>query len=230
MKEEIYKLSNIGICYQKAGTLPWKVNKFWALENVSFSIYRGETVGIIGCNGSGKSTLLRLLAGITSPDKGKLFSKAKSSTLLSLGAGFDVRLTGIQNIYLNGLLLGISKKDIKEKIEDIKELADIGAAIYEPVKTYSTGMRSRLGFSIAYHVDAEVILLDEVLAPGDEKFRLKATTLIKEKIKEESRTTILVTHSLGLVEELCDRVVHIENRKNLDELPVTESIQRYKKV
>ena len=226
MKEMIFDLKNIGMCYRKAASLPWSCNKFWALKDVSFSVHRGETVGVIGRNGAGKSTLLKILADIIKPDIGSITRANVTVTMQSLGAGFDPRLTGRQNISLSGLLLGMDKQHIVQRIEKIIELADIGEFINEPIKSYSSGMRARLGFSIAYYVDTDVILIDEALAAGDYAFKVKATELIKEKI-ESDRTVVLVTHSMDMVRQLCDRVIQIENGRSLPELPVSQSIERY---
>ena len=147
-------------------------------------------------------------------------------TMQSLGAGFDPRLTGRQNIFLNGLLLGMDKRRIHQRVDDIISLADIGEFIDEPVKHYSTGMRARLGFAIAYFVDTDIILIDEALAAGDQAFKAKASNLIKEKIKSD-HTVVLVSHSMPMVKELCDRVIQIESGRSLPELAVQDSIQRY---
>ena len=226
MEDIIFDLQNIGMCYRKSASLPWKGNKFWALHDVSFRVYRGQTVGIIGRNGAGKSTLLKIMAGIIKPDKGKINRAKVSITMQSLGAGFDPRLTGRQNIFLNGLLLGMEKKHIRKCVDKIIELADIGDFIDEPIKHYSDGMRSRLGFSIAYYVDTDVMLIDEALAAGDQAFKEKASELIKEKIKSD-RTVILVSHAIPTIEELCDRVIQIENGHSLPELSVEKTIERY---
>ena len=226
MEDIIFNLQNIGMCYKKAASLPWKGNKFWALHDVSFQVKRGQTVGIIGRNGAGKSSLLKVMAGIIKPDKGIITRAKVTITMQSLGAGFDPRLTGRQNIFLNGLLLGMEKKHIQKCVDEIIALADIGDFIDEPIKHYSSGMRSRLGFSIAYYVDADVILIDEALATGDQAFKEKASVLIKEKIKSD-RTVILVSHSISTVEELCDRAIQIENGHTLSELPVEKTIKRY---
>ena len=226
MEELIFNLQNIGMCYRKAASMPWNGNKFWALHDVSFEVYRGQTVGIIGRNGAGKSTLLKVMAGIIMPDKG-IISRAKVTiTMQSLGAGFDPRLTGRQNIFLNGLLLGMEKKHIQKCVDKIIELADIGDFIDEPIKHYSDGMRSRLGFSIAYYVDTDVMLIDEALAAGDHAFQEKASELIKKKIKSD-HTVILVSHSIPTIQELCDRVIQIEEGRSLPELPVEQTIKRY---
>jgi lipopolysaccharide transport system ATP-binding protein len=226
MNKIIYNLQNIGICYRKAASLPWKSNKFWALHDVSFKVYRGQTLGVIGRNGAGKSTLLKILAGIFRPDTGSIYHADSTVSLQSLGAGFDPRLTGRQNIFLNGLLLGMDKPYIVERINDIVALADIGDFIDEPINHYSSGMRARLSFSIAYHVNADIILIDEALATGDQAFKQMATGLIKDKIKSD-HTVILVSHSMNLVKELCDRVIQIESGHSLPEFSVEESIQRY---
>lgn len=214
------------MCYRKAASLPWSRNKFWALKDVSFSVHRGETVGVIGRNGAGKSTLLKILADIIKPDIGSITRANVTVTMQSLGAGFDPRLTGRQNISLSGLLLGMDKQHIVQRIEKIIELADIGEFINEPIKSYSSGMRARLGFSIAYHVDTDVMLIDEALAAGDHAFKAKASELIKEKIKSD-HTVVLVTHSMDMVRELCDRVILIENGHSLPELPIDQTIDRY---
>lgn len=226
MEEMIFDAQNMGICYQKAASLPWRNGKFWALHDVSFRVYRGQTVGVIGRNGAGKSTLLKVLAGIIHPDRGTLRRANVAVTMQSLGAGFDPRLTGRQNIYLSGLLLGMGRSLITSRMEEIIELADIGHFIDEPIKHYSSGMRARLGFSIAYHVNAEVILIDEVLAVGDQAFKKQASRLIGEKINS-NHTVVLVTHVMGMVKELCQRVIHIERGRSLPELSVEESIERY---
>jgi len=228
MKDIIFDLLNIGICYRKAASLPWKSNKFWALHDVSLQVNSGETVGIIGRNGAGKSTLLKILAGIIKPDRGLINRADVTVTMQSLGAGFDERLTGRRNIFLSGLLLGMDKKQISKRVDEIIELADIGEFIDEPIKYYSSGMRSRLGFSIAYYVDTDVILIDEALAMGDQSFKEKSSELIKVKIKSD-RTVVLVSHDMPTVKELCNRVIQIENGRSLEELSVEESVERYLK-
>ena len=226
MKELVFDLQNIGVYYRKAASLPWRTNKFWALHDVSFKVYRGQTLGVIGRNGAGKSTLLKILAGIIQPDTGTIQRADMTVTMQSVGAGFDPRLTGQQNIFLNGLLLGMEKQHIVERIDDIIALADIGDFIDEPVKHYSTGMRARLGFAIAYYVDMDIILIDEALSAGDQAFKEKASELIKDKIKSD-HTVIMVTHSMNLVKELCDRVIQIESGHSFQELGVQHSVQRY---
>ncbi len=228
MNDVIYELSNVAVYYKKVAVVPWlNTGKFWALKDVSFQVKRGETVGVIGRNGAGKSTLLKIIAGILEPDRGKIKrSSHLQSTMLSLGAGFDFYLTGRQNIILNGLLLGISKKDIKKKIDSIIELADIKDFIDEPIRHYSTGMQARLGFAIAYHADADVILIDETLAVGDQEFQEKSGNLIKEKI-ESDHTVVLVSHSFPIIKSLCDRIIWIEDGVSMPEMPVAETMNKY---
>lgn len=226
-QDTIFKLHHIGACYRKRTSLPWKDNKFWALHDVSFDVIAGQTVGIIGRNGAGKSTLLKILAGIIMPDRGTICRRADVTvTMQSVGAGFDDRLTGRQNIFLSGLLLGMDKPSIANRVDEIIRLADIGEFIDEPIKHYSSGMRSRLGFAIAYYVDTDVILIDEVLAAGDQAFREKSSELLKEKIKSD-RTVVLVSHDIPKISELCDRVIHIEKGRSIEELSVEASIERY---
>ncbi|MCD4825289.1 MAG: ABC transporter ATP-binding protein [Phycisphaerae bacterium] len=226
MKDIVFDLNNVGICYRKVASIRWKNNKFWALHGVSFSVHRGETVGIIGRNGAGKSTLLKILADIIKPDTGTI-TRAKISVMMqSLGAGFDPRLTGKQNIFLSALMLGMDKNRIYFNVDDIIALADIGAFINEPIRNYSIGMRARLGFSIAYYIDADVMLIDEALATGDHEFKIKATELIKEKIKSD-HTVVIVTHAINIVRELCDRVIVIEEGRSLPEVSLEESIEHY---
>jgi ABC-type polysaccharide/polyol phosphate transport system ATPase subunit len=167
------------------------------------------------------------MADIIRPDQGTVDRADVTVTLQSISAGFDKRLTGRQNIFLNGILLGMSHKDVTKRLDNIIELAGIGTFIDEPTKTYSSGMLSRLGFAIAYYVETDVILIDETLAVGDEAFKKKASEMIKKKIQSHY-TVILVTHSLELVGELCDRIIQIENGCSLPELPLNESLERYK--
>lgn len=226
MKNKIFKLNHVGVCYHKAAAMPWNRNIFWALHDISFEVHRGETVGIIGHNGAGKSTLLKVLAGIIKPDRGCIERASINIMMQSLGAGFDPRLTGRQNIFLNGLLLGMDRRHIIQRIDDIIALTDIGDFIDEPIKHYSSGMRARLGFSIAYYADTDVMLIDEALATGDQAFKEKASELIKQKIRSEY-TVVLVSHSMGLVQELCDRVIRIEAGRSLEEMSVSQSIAYY---
>lgn len=213
MQKLFYKLNNVGICYKHSSLFHSHSECIWALKDISFSIYQGETIGIIGRNGVGKTTLLRLLANIISCDTGSFECNAKKISLLSLGAGFDNYLTGKENIGFNGRLLGISADKLKESYDAIVELSGIGSAINMPVRTYSTGMKSRLGFAIAYFAAPEVLLLDENLGVGDIRFQKMSSHLIKEKLQQPQQTAVLVSHSIAMIREICSRVIWIEDGK-----------------
>jgi ABC-type polysaccharide/polyol phosphate transport system ATPase subunit len=184
---------------------------FEAVHGVSFTLEKGKILGIIGSNGSGKSTILRALAGIFSPDEGAIDLHKNSISLLSIGAGFQPKLTGMENIYLSGLLLGFSEKQIKEKEQEIIEFADIGRFINEPVETYSSGMHSKLAFAVATILETDIILIDEILSVGDVKFQEKSFNRMKELINREDRTVVIASHVLATIENLCDEVLWIDN-------------------
>jgi lipopolysaccharide transport system ATP-binding protein len=183
---------------------------FWALENVTFDVWSSETIGIIGHNASGKSTLLKIIAGIIGPDRGSIERADIHTSLLSLQVGFLAHLTGRENALLSAMLLGLSKSDALARMDDIIAFADIGDFIDEPLKVYSSGMRARLGFSVAYHSTAELILIDEVFGVGDEDFRTKSAKAIEQTIRSH-RTVILVSHNLATIQDLCNRVVWLEH-------------------
>lgn len=209
-KRELLRLTNVGVSYLQRSKR-FKRSEYWALKDVSFSIYHGETLGVIGRNGVGKSTLLRLLAGIISPDKGAIWHEEGLRTaLLSLQAGFIPTLTGRQNAIISGITLGLSRKAIEEKIDQIIEFSELKDFIDQPIAAYSSGMRVRLGFSVAMQVDPDVLLIDEVLSVGDEIFSRKSAEVIRNRINTDE-TTIIVSHNVQLVRTLCDRVVWIEN-------------------
>lgn len=182
--------------------------KYWALKGISFHVNQGEVLGVIGRNGSGKSTLLKLLSGLIAQDCGEYILRGERPVLLTLGVGFQPELLGIQNIYLNGLLLGYTKDEIDQKLDEIIEFSELGEFIYKPVRTYSSGMKSRLGFATAITLDPQILLLDEILGVGDIAFRAKCEAKIKEKI-EGNRTVILVTHSDSLLRSICQTAVWI---------------------
>lgn len=179
-----------------------------ALSDVSFDVRRGETFGVIGANGSGKSTLLKLVAGLFKPTTGTLRVDGKVSALIELGAGFHPEISGRENVVINGVMLGLSRREIERKIPAIVEFSGLAEFIDEPVKTYSSGMYVRLGFAVAVHVDPEVLVVDEVLAVGDEAFARRCLDTIKE-FSARGKTIFFVSHSLALVEELCDRVLYL---------------------
>ncbi len=180
-----------------------------ALTNVSFSVGRGETFGVIGANGSGKSTLLKLVAGILKATSGTLSVSGKVSALIELGAGFHPEISGRENVVINGVMLGLSRKEIERKIPEIVAFSGLAEFIDQPVKTYSSGMYVRLGFAVAIHVDPDILVVDEVLAVGDEAFSRRCLDTIGE-FRSRGKTIFFVSHALGLVEELCDRVLYLE--------------------
>jgi len=183
------------------GTKPWSGNReFWALRGISFSVRRGETLGVIGPNGSGKSTLLRVIGGIYLPDEGKVETKGRVSALLSLTAGVQPELSGRDNIFLIGMLMGFPYKHIRSHLEEIIEFSELGKFIDAPVKTYSSGMLARLGFAIAAHLECDILLIDEILGVGDQQFRAKSQAKIRELINQE-RTVILVSHNLEAIRQ-----------------------------
>jgi ABC-type polysaccharide/polyol phosphate transport system ATPase subunit len=182
---------------------------FWALRNVNFDLVHGQSLAVIGPNGAGKSTLLMVLAGILTPSEGEVSVRGQISSLLTLGAGFDQELTGRDNILLAGAFLGLDHREVMERLEPIVEFADLGEFIDAPIKTYSSGMRARLGFSIATSVDPDVLLLDEVLATGDAIFRAKSKARILELV-HSAKAIVLVTHDMGWVTEFCNRAMLIE--------------------
>jgi ABC-type polysaccharide/polyol phosphate transport system ATPase subunit len=182
--------------------------KFWALKDISFEVAQGETLGIIGENGSGKTTLLRIILGITPPTKGTAKINGQLSALLELAAGFHPDLTGKENIYLNGAILGLSRGEISQKLQAIIAFAELENFIDVPIKHYSAGMYLRLGFSVAININPDVLLIDEVLAVGDQSFAQKCLNKIAE-FKKNNKTIILVSHDLHTVERICDRVIHL---------------------
>jgi len=181
-----------------------------ALDNVSFKVDKGMTFGVIGENGSGKSTLLKIIAGITKPTSGKVVVKGKVSALIELGAGFHPEISGRENIYINGIMLGLSKKEIQEKFDEIVRFAELEEFIDAPVKTYSSGMYMRLGFSIAINVNPDILLVDEVLAVGDASFVPKCLDRIDD-FRRRQKTILFVSHDLATVERICDRVAWLKN-------------------
>ncbi len=188
-----------------------KLETFEAVRGVTFDIEEGQVVGLIGRNGSGKSTLLRSIAGIFSPDKGDIDLYGKTVSLLSIGVGFKTNLSGRENIFLSGLLMGFKKCEIQEKLNDIIEFSELGNFIDKPVKTYSSGMYSKLAFSITAVMETDIMLIDEVLSVGDEKFKKKSYQKIKELINDKTRTVVIVSHNSETLKNLCDHIIWINN-------------------
>lgn len=206
-----------------------KREKFEALKNVSFNIEKGRIVGIIGKNGSGKSTLLKTIAGVFSPDEGELNTYNNTVSLLAIGIGFKANLSGYENIFLSGLLLGFTENQIKEKINEIIEFSELGEFIYKPVKTYSSGMHSKLAFAITALLDTDIILIDEVLSVGDINFKEKSERKMKQIIQNRDKTVIIVSHSLSTLTGLCDEVIWIDDGRIKEFGETNQVIENYAK-
>ena len=226
---KILSMHHVGLYYSRRLRF-LRPSRYWALRDVSFDLHAGETLGVIGKNGVGKSTLLRIIAGIIAPNTGRMVVHRAGLriTLISLGAGFVPFLSGRENAILSGMLLGATKKEVLARMEDILAFSELNGFFDQPVNTYSTGMRARLGFSVAYHIDPDVILLDEVLGVGDEAFRNKSTAAMKERIKSD-KTVVMVSHSVPLIREICDRLVWIEDGKTQAQGKVSEVLDAYLK-
>ena len=187
---------------------------FKALDNISFEVKKGERIGIIGHNGAGKSTLLKLISRVTGPTEGKIYLNGRVASMLEVGTGFHPELTGRENVYMNGAILGMTKKEIDAKIEDIIEFSEVRQFIDTPVKRYSSGMYVKLAFSVAAHLDSEIMIMDEVLAVGDVAFQNKCLAKMKSVSEEENKTILYVSHNMNTVRQLCDRVI-VLNRGNI---------------
>lgn len=215
--EHVYKTFNVYL--DKASTIKEKLlflftrnrkEKREVLKDINFNIRQGEAVALIGTNGSGKSTLLKLLTKIIYPNKGKITTEGKLTSLLELGAGFHPDFSGRENIYFNASIFGLTRKEIDKRIDKIIEFSELDKFIDNPVRTYSSGMYMRLAFSVAINVDADILLIDEILSVGDEHFQRKCFEKMKE-LKAEGKTMVFVTHDMGAVKELCDRAVWLCN-------------------
>jgi len=200
---------------------------FTALNNISFEIKKGETVGIIGPNGSGKSTILKLIAGVMWPTSGKISVQGKISPLIELGAGMHPELTGTENIYLNGAILGLPQKEIKQNYKSIVDFADIWEFIDQPIKHYSSGMYIRLAFAVAVHVHPEILIIDEILAVGDADFQKKCFIKMKEFQNSKDTTIIFVSHALGQVESFCTRAIYLNHHQTQFDGNTKEATQKY---
>jgi ABC-2 type transport system ATP-binding protein len=200
---------------------------FWALKDVSFEVKDGSTLGLLGRNGSGKSTLLKIISGVLTPSNGQVTRPVATAALLELGAGFQPDMTGRENIYLNSSILGRSKKDTENVIDDIIDFSGISEFIDTPVKFFSSGMYARLGFSIAIHTDPELLLVDEVLAVGDEPFQKKCLDRI-QSMQKEGRTIILVTHDTNTVAQFCDTAVALDHGTVLAKGDTASVIEAYR--
>ena len=202
-------------------------DSFLAVDDVSFSVQQGESIGLMGLNGSGKSTLLKLINGVMRPDSGKVLTRGRIAGLIATGAGFHPQLTGRENVYLNAAILGMSEKETKARFDDIVEFADIGRFLDTPVGHYSSGMFARLGFAVAVHTESDIFLVDEVLAVGDRPFKKKCLARMDE-IKKEGRTLFYVSHAPASVRKMCDRVLVLEQGVLGFDGPVDEGIRYLK--
>lgn len=204
-----------------------KKGTFMALDGISFEVRKGERLGIIGGNGAGKSTTLKLLSRVTAPTEGKIYINGRISSMLEVGTGFHPELTGRENIYLNGAILGMTKDEVDKKIEDIIEFSECRQFIDTPVKRYSSGMYVKLAFSVAAHLDSEILIMDEVLAVGDMKFQQKCLNKMKEISQNENRTILYVSHNMNTIRQLCDRCIVLEKGKLIFNGSVEKAISVY---
>lgn len=239
-REPVIQLSDVGIKFRKLGerttslkeyVLRWIRGKntttyFWALRDISLAIEQGESVGIVGDNGAGKSTLLRVLAHILAPSTGEIKTRGEITPILELGALFDQELTGRENIYLNGAMLGHPRKVMNQKMEGIIEFSGIEYFIDSPLRTYSSGMVTRLAFALATDVDSDVVLIDEVLAVGDQTFREKCIQRI-ERIKGNGTTFVVVSHNSEMIKKLCSRVIWLEHGKIIGDGNPEQILKQY---
>lgn len=200
---------------------------FWALKDVSFNVPEGSTFGLIGSNGSGKSTLLKCLAKIYYPESGQILSNGRVAALLEVGSGFHPELSGRENVFLNGSILGMSKKEITSKFDEIVDFSGVEEFIDQPVKNYSSGMYVRLGFSVAINVNPDILIVDEVLAVGDAEFQAKCRAKFNE-FRELEKTVILVSHDLDTVEMMCDHVAWLNHGVLVSAGPAGETIEKYR--
>lgn len=199
---------------QRIGAMHYeKGDSFLALDGVNLEVYRGERIGIIGANGAGKSTLLKILSRITSPTDGRVRFRGRIASMLEVGTGFHAELTGRENIYLNGAILGMTKEEVTSKIDSIIDFSECAKFIDTPVKRYSSGMFVKLAFAVAAHLDAEIMIMDEVLAVGDMRFQKKCITKMRALAAEEDRTVLYVSHNMNTVRDLCDRCIVLDHGK-----------------
>lgn len=237
MGENTITVDNLHISYEfissfnlkKDGIKKTKRKRVEALKGVSFSTEKGEIIGVCGTNGSGKSTLLKAIAGIFSPDQGTINLHDNSLSLLSIGVGFQKKLSGYENIYISGLLLGFTKKQIDDKLNDIIEFSTLGESIYDPVRTYSSGMHSKLAFSITAILETDIMLIDEVLSVGDKQFKEKSYKKMEELINNKNRTVIIVSHSHKTLENLCTKLIWLHKGKVKEIGEPKEIIKKYEK-
>ena len=203
------QVNDIGVSYRQNISFMKSID-FWPIKGVTFDLYKGETLGIVGKNGAGKSTLLKVIARIIDADKGFIDFNGHSVSLLGLLLGFTQDLSGIENAIINGMLQGLSKSKIESRLDDIQEFSELGDFFYQPVKNYSAGMRARLRFAIAMQANPDILLIDELLGVGDTSFKRKSAKVIKDRIKHD-QTAVVVSHDMSILRELCTRVVWIDD-------------------
>lgn len=213
MSNALIELRDVGVCY-RSRNLFGRTREFWALNKVSLTLNRGDTLGVIGRNGVGKSTLLKILADIIRPDRGTIETQDCRSTLLSLRVGFLNHLDARENAIMAGMLLGLSRKEIESKLDAILDFAELQEFVNVPIGTYSTGMVARLGFSIAMQIDPDILLIDEILAVGDENFRQKSSQALRQRMQSD-KTVVLVAHNEQVIRQLCNQVVWIEDGQTM---------------
>jgi lipopolysaccharide transport system ATP-binding protein len=224
MSDALITLENVGVAFN--ASLRLRDQRFWALEDVSFSLNRGQRLGVIGRNGAGKSTLLRTLAGIIEPDRGRISRKTASCQLLSLSVGFMQHLSGRENAILTGLMQGLRRREIMRRLPQIQEFSELGDFFEQPISSYSTGMLMRLGFSVAMQIEPEILLIDEVLAVGDAEFQEKSGAALRERI-HGGTTVVFVSHGDAQIRQVCDSVLWIEHGRNVVQGAVEDVLRAY---
>jgi len=231
MTEPLISLEDVGVCYRRPhGFFKSTRSDFWALRSLTLNIPDGMSIGILGRNGAGKSTLLRVLAGIISPDEGRISTKpGLRTTLLSIGVGSHSTLSGRENAILNGMMLGATKQHMRKSLDRIQEFSELGKFFDEPIYTYSSGMAARLGFATALEVDPDVMLIDEVLSVGDSGFQQKSAEALKQRLRA-GKTAVLVSHDSHTIKDLCSHVAWIENGHSIAQGPAETVAAQYEAV
>ncbi len=226
LREDLYSLTGRLVHLRRHPPDSTDRQHIWALKDISFEIKQGERIGIIGRNGSGKTTLLRLLAGVTQPTQGKITIRGRLGVLIEIMAGFHPELTGRENVYLNGAIMGMSQREIRRKFDEIVSFAELEDFIDTPIKRYSSGMHVRLGFAVAAHLEPDILLVDEVLAVGDAAFQEKCLGKM-EGVAREGRTVVFVSHNMVTIKALCEKAILLENGRLLGVHTSTEAVERY---
>lgn len=227
-KKTVIKVKNARVTYRSGIPFTRTTTSYTPLNGISFDLKEGDSLGVIGRNGAGKSTLLRLLNGIIKPDSGEVINYGQRTTLLSLTVGYDQNLTGRQNSVISGMMMGLDKQNIVSKLDEIKQFSELGEFFDQPIKNYSSGMKQRLGFGVAIHLKSDILLIDEILAVGDTKFKKKSEAEMVKKI-QSGDTVVLVSHSPTTVKRLCNKALWIENGKVAKFGDSTEVVDAYEK-